>query len=71
MDIKRSFSDVLSEVHKDSEDISAGIGFFYIRHIHKNYVRNLTSKLARSTLTSSSTIKLKIFVVVSQVGYPD
>ncbi len=40
------------------EDVSAGIGIFY--PIHKNFVRNLMSKLARSTLTSPGTIRVKI-----------
>ncbi len=52
MDIKTSFVDVMSEVQKNSQDISAGIGQFFKNQTHKNFVRNLTSKLARSTLTS-------------------
>jgi hypothetical protein len=48
---------VMSEVQKDLKDVSAGIGIF-LYPIHKNLVRNLTSKLARSTLTSASTIKV-------------
>jgi hypothetical protein len=41
----------MSEVQKDLEDISAGIGQFFKNRIYKNFVRILTSKLARSTLT--------------------
>jgi hypothetical protein len=51
MDIKTSFFDVMSEVKKDLEDISAGIGQFKKNLIYKNFVWILTSKLARSTLT--------------------
>jgi hypothetical protein len=29
MDVKTSFFDVVSEVQKDSQDVSAGIGHFY------------------------------------------
>ncbi len=46
------------EVKKDSEDISARIGIF-INPIHKNFVRNLMSKLARSTLASPGRIRIK------------
>jgi hypothetical protein len=52
MDVKTSFFDVMSEVQKDLEDVSAGIGQIKNNLIYKNIVRNLTSKLARSTLTS-------------------
>jgi hypothetical protein len=52
MDIKTLFFDVMSEVQKDVEDVSAGIGQIKNNLINKNFVRNLTSKLARSTLTS-------------------
>jgi hypothetical protein len=52
MDVKTSFFDVMSEVQKDLEDVSAGIGQIKNNLIYKNFVRNLTSKLARSTLTS-------------------
>jgi hypothetical protein len=33
--------------------------FYYINLIHKNFVQNLTSKLARSTITSPGTIRVK------------
>jgi hypothetical protein len=59
MYIKMSFFDVMSETQKDLEDNSAGIGFFSKNLVHKNFVRNLMSKLARSTLTSSGTIRVK------------
>jgi hypothetical protein len=41
----------MSEVPKDLEDVSAGIGQFLKNLIYKNFVLNLMSKLARSTLT--------------------
>ncbi len=28
LDVKTSFIDIMSEVQKDSEDVSAGLGFF-------------------------------------------
>jgi hypothetical protein len=56
---KASFSEILSEVQKDSEDVSAGIGkFLKILYISKKFVRNLMSKLARSTLTSPGRIRV-------------
>jgi hypothetical protein len=36
----------------------AGVGIFFYP-VHKNYVGNLTSELARSTLTSPGTIRAK------------
>jgi hypothetical protein len=42
----------MSEVQKDSQDVSAGIGQLKNNLTNMNFVRNLTSKLARSTLTS-------------------
>jgi hypothetical protein len=54
MDVKTSFFDVLSKVQKDSQNVSAGIGQFKKNLTYKNFVRNLTSNLARSTLTSPS-----------------
>jgi hypothetical protein len=51
MDVKTSFFDVVSKVQKDSEDFSAGIGQFKKNLTYKNFVWNLTSKLARSILT--------------------
>jgi hypothetical protein len=60
----------MSEVHKDSEDVSAGIGIF-LNPIHKNFVKNLTSELARSTLTSLCTILLKeMYVYVNKTIFP-
>jgi hypothetical protein len=47
----------MSEVQKDSEDISAGKSFFY--PVNKNFVWNLTVKLARSTLTAPGRIRVK------------
>jgi deoxyribodipyrimidine photolyase len=52
MDVKTSFFDVVSEVQKDSQDVSAGIGQFLKNLTYKNFVWNLMSKLARSILTS-------------------
>jgi conjugal transfer/entry exclusion protein len=54
MDIDTSFFDVMSEVQKDLEDVSAGIDQIKNNTLYKNFARNLTSKLARSTLTSPS-----------------
>jgi hypothetical protein len=48
MDVITSFFDIRSEVQKDLEDVSAGIDFLK-NSMHKNFVRNLTLKLARST----------------------
>ncbi len=45
---------------KRSGDLSAGIGFF-LNPIHKNFVQNLTSNMARSTLTSPSRNRGKTF----------
>jgi hypothetical protein len=49
MDIKISFFDIMSEVQKDLEHVSAGIGIFY--PMRKHFVWNLLSKLVRSTWT--------------------
>jgi hypothetical protein len=51
MDIKTSFFDIMSEVQKDLEEVSAGTGQILKNPIYKNFVWNLTSELARSTLT--------------------
>jgi hypothetical protein len=51
MDVKTLFFDVMSEVQKDLEDVSAGTGQIKNNLMYKNIARNLTSKLARSTLT--------------------
>ncbi len=39
---------IMLEIQKDLENFSAGIGNFFLNLIHKNFVRNLMSKLARS-----------------------
>jgi hypothetical protein len=62
MDVKTSFFDVVSEVQKDSQDVSAGIGQIKNNLTYKNFVRNLTSKLARSILTSLVELGLKVFL---------
>jgi hypothetical protein len=54
------FFDVMSEVQKDLEDVSAGIGKIKNNLINKNFVRNLTSKLVRSTLTSPGWIRVNV-----------
>jgi hypothetical protein len=61
MDVKTLFFDVMSEVQKDLEDVSAGIhvGQFKQNPRYKNFIRNLTSKLARSTLTLPGRIRVK------------
>ncbi len=41
MDIKTSFFDVMSEVQKDLQDVSASIGQFSTHLTFKNFVRNL------------------------------
>jgi hypothetical protein len=51
MDVKLLFFDVMSEVEKDLEDVSAGIGQRKKNPKYKNFVWNLTSKMTRSTLT--------------------
>jgi hypothetical protein len=58
MDVKTTFFDIISEVGKDLEDVSTGIGKFVKNLIYKNFVRNVTSKLARSTLTSPGRIRV-------------
>jgi hypothetical protein len=50
--VKMSFFDVMSEVQKDLQDVSAGIGQFKKNPTHKNFVQTLTLMLARSILTS-------------------
>ncbi len=39
MDVKTSFFDVKSEVQKDSQDVSEGIGQFKKNLTYKNFVR--------------------------------
>ncbi len=58
MDVKSSFFNVMLKAQKDSGDISAGVDLFLIP-LHKNFVRNSTSKLARSTLTLPGIIRVK------------
>jgi hypothetical protein len=59
MYVKTSFFDVMDEVKKDLEDISAGSRIF-LNLAHKNFVGNLTSKSGRSALISPSTIRVNI-----------
>jgi hypothetical protein len=50
----------MSEVQKDLEEVSAGIGKFRKYDIrYKNFARNLMSKLARSILTLPCRIRVK------------
>jgi hypothetical protein len=51
---------ILSIAQKDLKVVSAGKGFFFLNLVHKNFVENLMSKLARSTLTSSGTIRVNV-----------
>jgi hypothetical protein len=60
MSIKTSFFEVMSEVQKDSEDVSAGIGIFKKIKLLYKFSHNLRSKSARSTLTSPGPIRVKI-----------
>jgi hypothetical protein len=56
MFFKRLFYNVLYEVNKVLQDNSVGIGTF-TNKVHITFFHNLTSKLARSTLTSPRAIK--------------
>ncbi len=60
---KKAFFDVMSGVQKDLQDISARIGKFEKKILNIKIVRNLMSKLARSTLTSPSRIKVKLWQI--------
>ncbi len=60
MDVKMSFFDVVSEVQKDLQEVSAGIGQIKNNLTYKNFVLNLTLKLARSILTSPGWIRVKL-----------
>jgi hypothetical protein len=60
MDVKTSFFDIISEVQTVLEDVSGGTGQFIKNPICKNFVRNLTSKLARSTLTIPGRIRVHV-----------
>jgi hypothetical protein len=61
MHVKPSFFEVMSEVQKDPEDLSAGIGK-KIYEVLNNFSCNLRSKLAGSTLTSPGPIRVKIII---------
>ncbi len=50
----------MSEVQKDSEDNSAGIGIFKKIKLLNKFSRNLRSKSARSTLTSPGPISVNV-----------
>jgi hypothetical protein len=58
MDVKMSFLEVMSEVQKNLGDVFAGIGQFKKNPVYKNFVRNLMSKIARSTLTLAGRIRV-------------
>jgi hypothetical protein len=49
----------VSEFQKDSQDVSTGIGQIKKNLTNENFVRNLTSKLSRSILTSPGCIRVK------------
>jgi hypothetical protein len=55
--VKTSFFETMSEAQKDSEDVSAGIGFFKLLI---NFSCYLGSKSAKSTLTSPGPIRVKL-----------
>ncbi len=57
--VKTSFFEVMSEVQKDSEDFSSGIGIFFKIKLLNKFSCNLRSKSARSTLTSPGPIRVK------------
>ncbi len=57
-----SFFEVMSEVQKDPEDVSAGIGQKTKYKVPNNkFSCNLRSKSARSTLTSPGPIRVNVF----------
>jgi hypothetical protein len=58
MYINTSLFDILYEVQKDLQDVSALKAFFVLSG--RIFVGNLTLKLARSTLALSSTIRVKL-----------
>jgi hypothetical protein len=60
--------DVMSEVQKDLEDVSTGIGQIKKNPKYTNFVPNLVSKLARSTLTSPSRIRVELKQTYSMDG---
>jgi hypothetical protein len=49
----------VSEVQKDSDDVSVGLGKLLRNLIYMNFVQNFKSKFARSTLTSPGRIRVK------------
>jgi hypothetical protein len=51
------------EFKQDLQDVFAGIGVFS-NLLHKKFVSNLMSKLARSTLTSPAPLGLKVVVIL-------
>jgi hypothetical protein len=57
LDVKTSFIDIMSEVQKDSEDVSAGLGIFFL--IHKNF----DVKVGKVNLTSPSIIGVKRLIL--------
>ncbi len=59
MFIKTSFFEVMSEVRKDTEDVSAVIGIKKKLSYFISFPCNLRSKSARSTLTSPGPIRVK------------
>jgi hypothetical protein len=58
--VKMSFFEVMSEVQKDSEDVSAGIGILKKIKLLNKFSCNLRSKSARSTLTSPGPIRVNV-----------
>jgi hypothetical protein len=58
----------MSEVQKDSEDVSAGIGIFLKIKLLNKFSCNLRSKSARSTLTSPGPIRVKGYSPVINLG---
>jgi hypothetical protein len=54
--IKTSFFDVVSELEKKLQVVSAGIGIFKHK-VHKKFSPNLTSITVRSTLTLPGRVK--------------
>ncbi len=63
MSVKTSFFEVMSEVQKDSEDFSAGIGIFFKIKLLYKFSCNWRSRSARSTLTSPGPIRVKSYIV--------
>jgi hypothetical protein len=57
--VKTGFFEVMSDVQKYSEDISAGIYIFKNDKVLYKFFCNLRSKSARSTLTSPGPVRVK------------